>query len=67
MFFWDVLFGTAKINRKYPSRYGVKGMRRAEWGEQFLWPLIPTPKKASIAAQSQNDNAPEGNPKLIDK
>jgi sterol desaturase/sphingolipid hydroxylase (fatty acid hydroxylase superfamily) len=59
LFFWDVLFGTAKINRKYPSRYGVKGMRRAEWGEQFLWPLVPTPKKTGIASQEPDSKASE--------
>lgn len=47
LFFWDVLFGTAEINRQYPTRYGVKGMRKAGWGEQFLWPLVSTPKKVS--------------------
>jgi sterol desaturase/sphingolipid hydroxylase (fatty acid hydroxylase superfamily) len=42
LFFWDVLFGTAKITRGYPSRYGVKGMLKAAWPEQLFWPLIPS-------------------------
>ncbi len=45
LFFWDVLFGTAYINRKYPSTYGVKGMLKAGWGEQLFWPLIASPEK----------------------
>ncbi len=45
LFFWDVLFGTAHINRKYPPAYGVKGMFKAGWGEQLFWPLVPSRKK----------------------
>jgi sterol desaturase/sphingolipid hydroxylase (fatty acid hydroxylase superfamily) len=45
LFFWDVLFGTAQINRKYPERYGVSGMLRADWKEQLIWPLYTTPRK----------------------
>lgn len=45
LFFWDVLFGTAKITRQYPKAYGVQGMRRANWKEQLCWPLIKTKKE----------------------
>ena len=41
-FFWDVLFGTAKITRQYPHSYGVEGMKKAEWGEQLFWPFVKT-------------------------
>ena len=44
-FFWDILFGTAKITRQYPLNYGVEGMRKAEWTEQLFWPLVKTKKK----------------------
>jgi sterol desaturase/sphingolipid hydroxylase (fatty acid hydroxylase superfamily) len=54
LFLWDVIFGTATINRKYPERYGVKGMRRAEWGELFLWPLVQTPKKKKLDDTKSN-------------
>jgi|TARA_B110000240_G_scaffold137191_1_gene152013 sterol desaturase/sphingolipid hydroxylase (fatty acid hydroxylase superfamily) len=27
-FFWDILFGTAKIARQYTHSYGVEGMRK---------------------------------------
>ncbi len=43
LFFWDILFGTAKITRKYPETYGVKGMRKADWKEQLFWPFYKTP------------------------
>jgi sterol desaturase/sphingolipid hydroxylase (fatty acid hydroxylase superfamily) len=43
-FFWDILFGTAKITRQYPQQYGVEGMRHADWKEQLVWPLYKTPR-----------------------
>ncbi|MET1219847.1 MAG: sterol desaturase family protein [Glaciecola sp.] len=44
LFFWDVLFGTAKITRQYPEQYGIEGMFRANWVEQLVWPLYKTPR-----------------------
>lgn len=49
LFFWDVLFGTAKITRRYPEKYGIEGMRKAEWAEQLFWPLIKSKKKTSTS------------------
>jgi len=40
LFFWDVLFGTAKITRQYPQKMGVEDLPATTVGEQFLWPLI---------------------------
>ncbi len=40
LFFWDVLFGTAKITRRYPDQYGVENLPETSVGEQLLWPLI---------------------------
>ena len=48
-FIWDLLFGTAKITRSYPERYGVEGMRSANWKEQLLWQLFKTPRKTPPA------------------
>lgn len=45
LFFWDILFGTAKITREYPPAYGISGMFRADWKEQLVWPLYKTPRK----------------------
>jgi sterol desaturase/sphingolipid hydroxylase (fatty acid hydroxylase superfamily) len=41
MFFWDVLFGTAKITRRYPESYGVENLPPATLGQQLLWPIFP--------------------------
>lgn len=40
MFFWDVLFGTAKITRTYPTSYGVENLPDATLGQQLLWPIF---------------------------
>lgn len=40
LFFWDVLFGTAKITRTYPQSYGVENLRETSLGEQLAWPVF---------------------------
>ena len=44
LFFWDVLFGTAKITRHYPTSYGVENLPPATLGQQLLWPIFPENK-----------------------
>lgn len=44
LFFWDVLFGTAKITRSYPHSYGVENLPPATLGQQLLWPIFPEQK-----------------------
>ena len=39
LFFWDVLFGTAKITRKYPQEFGVENLPKTSIAEQLVWPL----------------------------
>lgn len=56
-FFWDILFGTAKVTRQYPQSYGVEGMLKAEWDEQLFWPLVKNkkmiPAKKNVNVESQ--------------
>jgi sterol desaturase/sphingolipid hydroxylase (fatty acid hydroxylase superfamily) len=40
LFFWDVLFGTAKITRQFPESYGVENLAPASLGQQLLWPIF---------------------------
>ena len=54
LFFWDVLFGTAKITRRYPEQYGVEGLHEAGVAEQLFWPLAP-----SAEGQSTVNLAPQ--------
>lgn len=46
LFFWDVLFGTARITRGYPASYGVEALPEASVGELVAWPLWPAKNKA---------------------
>jgi sterol desaturase/sphingolipid hydroxylase (fatty acid hydroxylase superfamily) len=46
LFFWDVLFGTAKITRQYPTSYGVENLAPASLGQQLMWPVFPEQKDA---------------------
>ncbi|MGJ3649362.1 sterol desaturase family protein [Sphingomonas sp. GlSt437] len=49
LFFWDVLFGTAKITRRYPGAIGVEGMNDVGATEQLLWPLVRSAPPAAVA------------------
>ncbi len=40
LFFWDILFGTARITRRYPDRMGVENLEPMSAGEQLFWPLV---------------------------
>jgi sterol desaturase/sphingolipid hydroxylase (fatty acid hydroxylase superfamily) len=45
LFFWDILFGTAKITRRYPERYGVENLAPATIGQQLAWPIFSENKE----------------------
>jgi sterol desaturase/sphingolipid hydroxylase (fatty acid hydroxylase superfamily) len=40
LFFWDVLFGTARITRRYPEAFGVAGEPRPDYLRQIFFPLF---------------------------
>ncbi|MFM5907053.1 MAG: sterol desaturase family protein [Novosphingobium sp.] len=40
LFFWDVLFGTAKITRRYPDEIGIEDLPPITAAEQLAWPLF---------------------------
>ena len=40
LFFWDVLFGTAKITRRYPTEFGLPGEQRATFLKQLFYPFF---------------------------
>ena len=47
LFLWDVLFGTAKITRRYPKAFGVENMPDTSVAEQLWWPLVDSERKGS--------------------
>ncbi|MBX9732344.1 MAG: sterol desaturase family protein [Sphingomonas sp.] len=49
LFVWDMLFGTAKITRRYPELYGVENLPPTSAAEQLLWPLVRIPAAQSAA------------------
>lgn len=57
LFFWDVLFGTAKITRTFPKSYGVENLAPATLGQQLLWPIFPEnktkPEPAPLTGSTQ--------------
>ena len=53
LFFWDVLFGTAKISRRYPQSFGVENLPEVGWQEQLFWPFLPRPEP--IASPTEQD------------
>lgn len=40
LFFWDILFGTAKITRQYPDALGVENLPETSVAEQLFWPFV---------------------------
>lgn len=40
LFIWDVIFGTAKITRKYPTKFGAWNQIKEPWYVQLLFPFV---------------------------
>jgi sterol desaturase/sphingolipid hydroxylase (fatty acid hydroxylase superfamily) len=57
LFFWDVLFGTAKITRQYPEKLGVENLPETSIGEQLIWPLIRMPNVEKPATSPDEETA----------
>ena len=53
LFFWDVLFGTAKITRTFPESYGVENLAPATLGQQLLWPIFPENRDTGETIQEE--------------
>ncbi|VAV87055.1 Fatty acid hydroxylase family (carotene hydroxylase/sterol desaturase) [hydrothermal vent metagenome] len=51
LFFWDVIFGTARITRQRPQQFGVENLPDIGIGQQLLWPLIRPVKQATKEVQ----------------
>lgn len=60
LFFWDVLFGSARISRTRPQRFGVEGLADTSAAEQLFWPLVRT--SDAIATQVAQAAVPQHAP-----
>jgi len=60
LFFWDVLFGTAKITRKYPEKFGAWNQMKEPWYVQLLFPFIRSkdPRSELHSIKTNNDYDP---------
>ena len=55
LFFWDVLFGTAHITRKYPAAVGLQDDRlfgEEHWADQMFYPLSHSRREHSALRPS---------------
>lgn len=58
LFFWDVLFGTAKITRRRPQAFGVENLRPVSWQHELFWPLLRSRKPVKAGGpQAMGDGA----------
>ncbi|MEQ9422917.1 MAG: sterol desaturase family protein [Cyclobacteriaceae bacterium] len=46
-FFWDIIFGTALITRKYPLEFGIENDPKDHWAAHLYWPIIKSDKRGS--------------------
>ena len=60
LFIWDVIFGTSKITRKYPSRFGAWNQIKEPWYVQLFFPIITSkdPKSELYSIKNNNDYDP---------
>lgn len=61
LFFWDVLFGTAKITRGYPAEYGVENLEETSTAEQLLWPIVQDSPAIAEQGKKAGDAYPPAN------
>ena len=54
LFFWDVLFGTAKITRRRPTKFGVENLPDTTTLEQLFWPMFSTGKPTAENSLEKN-------------
>ncbi len=45
LFFWDVLFGSAKISQTYPPEFGIENVPQKNWQHEMFWPLVRDPNE----------------------
>ncbi|PSR14039.1 MAG: fatty acid hydroxylase [Bacteroidetes bacterium] len=60
LFIWDMIFGTAKITRKYPSRFGAWNQIKEPWYVQLFFPLVRSkdPNSELHSIKTKNDYDP---------
>lgn len=69
LFFWDILFGTARITRQYPKQFGAWNRVKEPWYVQLLFPIIRSkdPKSELHSWITKNDYDPSVDFKEFDQ
>jgi len=69
LFIWDVIFGTAKITRKYPDTYGAWNQLKEPWYVQLMFPFIKSkdPRSELHSIRTDMDYDPSVDFKTFDK
>lgn len=69
LFVWDVIFGTAKITRHYPTRFGAWNQMKEPWYVQLMFPIIKSKKPESelYSITTNHDYDPSIDYKEFDK
>ena len=55
LFIWDIIFGTAKITRKYPTKFGAWNRINEPWYVQLMFPIIRSKDKNSELHSLKSD------------
>lgn len=60
LFIWDIIFGTSKITRKYPTTFGAWNQIKEPWHIQWLFPIVKSknPKSELYSIKSPMDYDP---------
>ena len=60
LFIWDVIFGTSKITRRYPSKFGAWNQIKEPWYVQLFFPMITSKDSRSElhSIKTKNDYDP---------
>jgi sterol desaturase/sphingolipid hydroxylase (fatty acid hydroxylase superfamily) len=69
LFIWDVIFGTAKITRQYPTKFGAWNQIKEPWYVQLLFPIIRSsrPESELHSLTTKNDYDPSIDYKAFDR
>lgn len=69
LFLWDVLFGTARITRRYPERFGAWNRIKEPWHVQLLFPMVRSddPRSELHSLHTGNDYDPSVDFKEFDR
>lgn len=56
LFIWDVIFGTAKITRKYPEKFGAWNRINEPWYVQLFFPILRSKDERSELHSLRTNN-----------